>query len=187
MAETRDDRRDRELLSDLAAGNPRALAELYDRHAPSLFRHAIALSRNRSDAEDLVQAAFLKLATIGAPLLGVRVPASYVHRVLRSQWLDGRRRAITGNRIEPESIVDILVAPASGPETIDLVRALDGLPDVQREVVVLHVMDGFSFREVGSMTGVSMFTAAARYRLATSKLRQRLESTGPPAPDRERP
>ena len=177
VAETRDDGRDRVLLSDLAAGSPQALAELYDRHAASLFRHAIALSRRRSDAEDLVQAAILKVATIGPPLLGVRAPASYIHRVLRTLWLDGRRRAITGERMGKEANVDMLVAPEASPESIDLVRALDELPDEQREVVVLHAMDGFSFREIGGMTGVSLFTAAARYRLATSKLRQRLGST----------
>ena len=181
MAETREDGRDRELLADLAAGSPRALAELYDRHAHSLFRHAIALSRSRADAEDLVQAVFLKLATIGAPLLGIRTPASYVHRILRTMWLDGRRRAVTGARIEKGSIVEILVPPGSGPETIDLVRALEALPDEQREVVVLHALDGFSFREVGGMTSTSIFTAAARYRLAIAKLRARLDPTLSPA------
>ncbi len=92
----RDDRRDRELLGDLAAGGPNALGELYDRHAASLFRHAIALTRRRPDAEDLVQAVFVKLATTGAELLGVRQPASYLHRMLHTTWLDGQRRTATG-------------------------------------------------------------------------------------------
>ena len=60
---------------------------------------------------------------------------------------------------------------------MDLARALDQLPPEQREVVVLHVTSGFSFREIGGMTGVSLFTAAARYRLALSKLRATLGST----------
>ena len=61
-----------QLLGDLAAGKAEALGELYDRHAASLFRHALALSRRRPDAEDLVQAVFVKLATTGAELVGVR-------------------------------------------------------------------------------------------------------------------
>lgn len=176
VAETRDDGRDRALLTDLAAGRPEALGELYDHHARSLFRHAIALCRDRSEAEDLVHAVFLKLAGVGPPLLGVRSPASYLHRILRSHWLDGRRRAITGERIVQGTIAGELVAPAASPESIDLLRALDDLPDEQREVVVLHVVDGFSFREVGRMTGVSLFTAAGRYRLAMARLRRQLDS-----------
>src|SRR5204863_6594060 len=61
----RDTRRDRELLAALAAGSPQALAELYERHVDPLFRHAFVLTRNRSDAEDLVQGVFLKLAGTG--------------------------------------------------------------------------------------------------------------------------
>ena len=37
---------------------------------------------------------------------------------------------------------------------------------------VLHIVEGFSFREVGKLTGVSLFTAAARYRLAVGRLRK---------------
>ena len=185
VAETRDDHRDRGLFAALAAGDPGALAELYDRHAPSLFRHGVALSRNRSDAEDLVQALFLKVASIGAPLLGVRAPASYLHRILHTLWIDGHRRAKTSDQFERESVVDLLVAPGSGPDTIDVARALAALPDEQREVVILHAVDGFSFREIGGMTGVSMFTAAARYRLATGKLRARLDPQSPHARQQE--
>jgi DNA-directed RNA polymerase specialized sigma24 family protein len=63
--------------------------------------------------------------------------------------------------------------PTTG-ESIDVARALDALPSEQREVVTLHVVEGFSFREIGGLTGVSMFTAAARYRLAIGKLREAL-------------
>ena len=84
-------RRDRELLGDLASGSADALAELYDRHAASLYRHAVALTRQVADAEDLVHAVFVKLVTTGAELLGVRAPASYLHRMLNSAWVDGQR------------------------------------------------------------------------------------------------
>ena len=87
VLDARDDGRDRELLGDLASGRREALAELYDRHAASLFRHALALARRRPEAEDLVQAVFVKLATTGAQLLGVRAPASYLHRMLNSAWV----------------------------------------------------------------------------------------------------
>lgn len=113
MPPIHDDHRDRELLGELVLGRQHALGELYDRHAPSLFRHACALTRRRAEAEDLVQAVFVKLASTGAELLGVRTPASYLHQV-----------------------------------------------------------EGFSFLEIGRQTGVSLFTAAARYRLALARLRK---------------
>ena len=103
-----DDRRDRELLGDLASGRPEALGELFDRHVASLFRHALVLTRQRPEAEDLVQAVLVKLATTGAELLGVRQPASYLHRMLHTTWIDGQRRKAVAVRavehVEPDAM-----------------------------------------------------------------------------------
>jgi RNA polymerase sigma-70 factor (ECF subfamily) len=87
-----DDCPDRELFRRLAGGDAEALGAIYDRHGAALFRHAFALARNTSDAKDLVQATFVRLATVGAPLLGARRPSSYMHRMLRSAWVDTLRR-----------------------------------------------------------------------------------------------
>lgn len=176
MPRERDDRRDRQLFGDLAAGRPAALGEIYDRHEASLFRHACALTRDRADAEDLVHAVFADVAAMGAELLGVRHPASYLHRMLHTTWLDGHRRSITGERvIEHVALVTTQEFPPVSGESIDIGRALAALPPEQREVVELHVIEGFSFREIGGLTGVSMFTAAGRYRLAIGKMRQTLD------------
>ena len=173
-----DNRRDRELLGGLASGRAEALAELYDRHVASLFRHALMLARHRPDAEDLVQAVFVKLATTGAELLGVREPASYLHRMLHTTWIDGQRRRATGERAaeHTEHGTTAWAGPRhGGPEgAIDIARALEALPPAQREAILLHLIEGFSFREIGRLTGVSLFTAAGRYRLGIRRLRASL-------------
>ena len=178
MSGAHDNRRDREWLARLAAGSAEALAELYDGHAASLLRHAVALTRCRADAEDLVQTVFLKVATVGAELLGVRQPRHYLHRMVHTTWIDGQRRQVTGRRVAEEALFgmdDGFGAHGAAAENlIDIARALARLPEVQREAVVLHLVEGFSFREVGHLTGVSLFTAAARYRLAVKRLRQTL-------------
>ena len=58
---------------------------------------------------------------------------------------------------------------------IDLGRALQSLPPEQREVIVLHLSEGFTFREIASLCGVPRNTAASRYRLALEKLRDALK------------
>ena len=179
--------RDRELLRQLAEGRQQALAELYDLHAASLFRHALALARHRTDAEDLVHGVFVKVAGLGANLLGVRSPAGYLHRILHTTWIDSHRRSQTADRFAEEARLGSDAAlqgsdPNRAPthdERIDVIRALDVLPPEQREAVVLHVVEGFSFREIGRMTGVSLFTAAARYRLAVAKMRTTLTRVTP--------
>lgn len=175
-----DSRRDRELLARLATGSADALAELYDRHASSLFRHAIALTRRRADAEDLVQAVFLKIAMTGPELLGVRQPENYLHRIVHTQWIDAQRRLATGRRVVEQtehcSSSDGWPCVAGAERSVDVGRALNALPVVQRQAIVLHAVEGFSFREIGRLTGVSLFTAAARYRLALKRLRHALRA-----------
>ena len=170
----RDRSRDAKSLRRLVRGDREALADLYDAHASGLFRHGLALTRSRSDAEDLVQAVFLKLATTGAPLLAVRNPANYLHRILRAAWIDVRRRPVAHFE-EPADADADRSAVDCGDVTeaaIDVTTAVARLPAAQREIVSLHLIEGFSFREAGRITGVSMFTAASRYRVALERLRQ---------------
>ena len=170
-----DTRRDRELLGGLASGSADAFAQLYDRHAASLYRHAVALTRRVADAEDLVHAVFVKLATTGAELLGVRAPASYLHRMLHTTWIDDRRRNTKGEQVLTqagrETVTWSGVTAGALDDAIDLTRVLDVIPVAEREVIVLHLAEGFSFREIGRMTGVSLFTAAGRYRQGIRRLR----------------
>ena len=169
----RDERRDAECFARLVRGDRSALGDLYDMHAASLFRHGLVLTRRPGEAEDLVQAVFVKLATTGAPLLAVRKPANYLHRILHAAWIDSQRKPGATN----ETAIDAngeFAAQESGARmesAIDLTRALAGLPTLQRQAVQLHLIEGFSFREAGRIAGVSMFTAASRYRAALERLR----------------
>jgi RNA polymerase sigma-70 factor, ECF subfamily len=170
----RDDHQDVTSLKRLVQGDRDALADLYDAHAAGLYRHGLALTRSRSDAEDLVQGVFLKVAATGAPLLAVRHPANYLHRILRTAWIDGRRRAASRWEIQadPESVLPATDNGAATEDAIDAMRMIEQLPDVLREMVMLHLIEGFSFWEAGRITGASMFTAASRYRVALARLRE---------------
>lgn len=173
VRQPRDDHRDARSFGRLVRGDRDALADLYDAHAGSLFRHGLALTRRPFEAEDLVQAVFLKLATTGAPLLAVRNPSSYLHRILRAAWIDAQRRPAVAHESALGDDDDRFASNASGDResVIDVTRALAQLTEAQREIVQLHLIEGFSFREAGRITGVSMFTAASRYRVALGRLR----------------
>ena len=171
-----DDRGDRRLLRRTADGDREALAEVYDRHAAALFRHAMALAKSSADAEDLVQGVFVKVAGLGVRLLGIRSAGAYMHGMLRTAFLDGERhRGVAAE--EPLEGLD----PPGGPgvaetDRLALQTALSRLPVEQREVVVLHAVQGLTFREVAAMTNTPMWTVASRYRLGVDRLRSILGS-----------
>ena len=147
------------------------LEEAYDRYAGQLYRHALALTRRGADAEDAVQTAFVKLASRLRARAVIADLESYLHVAVRGEALRiaGRRR--------PAEPVDRLVAPRNGAsleETEAVNLALAALPPEQREVVVLHVYDGMTFRRIGEVLGVPLDTAASRYRYAREKLKEML-------------
>ena len=169
------DHDDRRLLRRMADGDREAFGALYDRHAAALFRHALILSRSRTLAEDLVQDVFVKLGGMGADLLGIRSAGAYLHRMLRTAFLDSERhRAVAAEdpleegRVTAGAMTDTGAAEA---DRLALEAALAQLPIEQREAIALHVMEGRTFREVAAATSVTMWTAASRYRLAIERLR----------------
>ncbi len=174
VAQPRDDQRDVDSFRRLVRGDREALADLYDAHAGALFRHGMALTRRPTEADDLVQAVFVKLAKTGAPLLAVRNPANYMHRILHTAWIDGQRRpaATRESAVDADDLRQVAGAAIDQDSAIDIARSVAELPAAQREIVQLHLTEGFSFREAGRITGVSMFTAASRYRVALERLRQ---------------
>ena len=166
-----DDRGDRRLLRRMADGDRDALAELFDRHAAGLFAHAVAMSRSPADAEDLVQSVFVKLAGMGARLLGIRSAGAYLHGMLRAAFLDGERHRGAAAEEPLEGLDPPGGSGVAEADRLALQAALGRLPVEQREVVVLHAVQGLTFREVAMRTNTSMWTVASRYRLGLDRLR----------------
>ena len=178
MSESGSRERDRTCLRRLAEGDAGALDTIWEHHADRAFRHALYVTGSREDAEDVVQTVFVRLAGLGADLLGVRDLVAYLGAMVHREALAvSRRRAPRDGRAVADA--DALLAEGSSPELDaerrEVAELVAALPPEQREVLVLHVWGGMSFREIGRITGVSMFTAASRYRLGTRQLRRALE------------
>ena len=161
----------------MAGGDREALGELYDTHADALFGHALALTRRRDPAEDLVQDVFVRVAGLGPALLGIRRPGAYLHRMLRLAFIDGERHsavvaaAAESFPTDPGAAADEGI---TGTDRMAIDVAVQALPVEQREVVMLHIIEGLTFREVATRTGAAMWTVASRYRLGINRLRSAL-------------
>jgi RNA polymerase sigma-70 factor (ECF subfamily) len=153
-----------------------ALAALYDAHAERLYRYAHALLADAGAAEDAVQEAFCKLARVASRDSGL-LCVEYLTTIVRNECFS----ALRGRRRLPEASAPLLEPQARGSseeERLWLEAALRALPVEQREVVYLKVFEGLTFQEIGERSGVSLNTAASRYRYALAALRSSLETGG---------
>lgn len=156
---------------------PRDLAEVYDAYSRALYRYLLAMLRVEHDAEDAMQELFCSLARVD--LRRVEDLRAYLFQAARRQALMVLRARRRHDREAAAAQVSWLDPDACRPDdralALDIDRALVSLPTEQREVIALHLCDGFSFREIAQLCGIPQNTAASRYRLALARLREMLK------------
>jgi RNA polymerase sigma-70 factor (ECF subfamily) len=165
------------LFQELAMGNMAALDGIYDATATELYRLALWRTGFRSDAEDVVQTVFVRLAEARERLTAVRDPRSYLLAMAHRAAVDRRRRASARALPLPEEPGLLQACPSDPGRAVDARRAsaaLRALPAPQREAIVLHHFSGLTFAAIGRVTGVPTFTAASRFRNGIRALRRHM-------------
>lgn len=145
---------------------------------PRLRRFAHTLSRNPADADDLTQATVERALRSQAQWEpGTRLD-SWLYRIMRNLWIDtvrsrGRREDLHAPVEEAERIGE---DPRSAIEaSIDLrkaMAAMERLPDEQREVVALILIEGFGYRECSEILSLPIGTVSSRLVRGRSALLQ---------------
>lgn len=149
-------------------------------HWPRLRRFAFSLSRDAADADDLVQdAAMRMLASASHWEPGTRFD-SWMFRVARNLWIDtvrsrGRRQA----RHAPAELGETIgIDPRPGIEaSLDLataMAAMQRLPEEQREIVSLVLIEGFGYREAAEILDLPIGTVSSRLARGRTALLQML-------------
>ncbi len=178
---------DRALVERMAAGDERALGELYDRHGGMAHALALAIVREGADAEEVVADAFGQVWRNAAQYdAGRGSVAGWLATITRTRALDlvrarGRRtraieRAAHG---DPEGLATPLGAPPDRPdrrierhEARRLVtRSLGELPEPQRRVIELAYFGGLTQTEIAAELQEPLGTVKTRMRAAMEKLR----------------
>lgn len=156
-----------------ARGGIDALGRLYDLLGKELFGYIRGIVGTQSDAEDVFQEVFARLAAQGGKLARVERPISYTFTIARNEaYKTLKKRSGLREAALEEGLLEAAPLDAKEPALSprEAQRALGTLPVEQREVVVLKIYEGFTFAEIAALTGVSQNTAASRYRYAVEKL-----------------
>jgi RNA polymerase sigma-70 factor, ECF subfamily len=153
-----------------------------------LYATALRLTRNRSDAEDLVQDTFVKAFRFSDRYQRGTNLKAWLYTILHNTWRNRLRDAsretvdVDSDRVEEAASLPGGPAALDTPERIllretldvDLQAALDGLPAAFREAVWLRDVEEFSYAEIAEMLGVPPGTVMSRISRGRRLLFERL-------------
>lgn len=168
------------LMLAYAGGDVRAFEQLYGRHRGPLYRFLVRQLRNTALAEELFQDVWQRVIAARASWQPEAAFSTWLFRIAHNR-LNDHWRAQRHRPAAPDD-ADQRTARVADPETPerqlsefeqrrDLQRALDALPDEQREVLVLRLEQELTLEEIGQITGVGRETVKSRLRYAMDKLR----------------
>ena len=181
---------DAELMLAFRKGDESAFVKLIERYQVPLINHFYRLLFDRHIAEDLTQEVFIRLDQHKASYEPVAKFATYLYRIARNCWIDHLRRTKHEREVlsldaadEDElSFHDQVPAPTEPPVEAarrselaeEVGRTVELLPESQREVFVLAVIDGMKYLEIAEVLGVPVGTVKSRMHNALRTLRGRL-------------
>ncbi len=189
MTHVRDESSDGALLGAFRAGDAGAFGVLVERHQGVLLKHARSLLGAAGAWEDAVQEAFLRLVE-RPPVLPAEIAGdaererahlrSWLHKVTRNCCMDTRRaEARRRHREEAVAAREEVAEATTELEQRDTVaaveRSLEALPGDQREVLVLRLLGGRSYREIADITGRKVGTVGWLISAGLKALGDRLE------------
>jgi RNA polymerase sigma-70 factor, ECF subfamily len=162
------------------AGDVDAYARLVDRYYDRCARFAVRMLGNRDDAEDALQATFLRAyRALGRYQERDRFSA-WLYRILVNQCRSVAARRAHRDRVFVREEALLLNAPDktqgwTGEDEELIQRALNELDPLLREAFLLKYVDEMSYEEMSALTGAGVSALKMRVKRACDRLRERWE------------
>ncbi len=170
---------DATLVQKARNGNKVAFGELVNRYQNYMYRLVYKRTLNREDAEDLAQETFCKAFL---RLKQIREPNKFkgwlkqVAVNICTDWLQARsnEQEVTAPLKENEqSTLDEQSLQSFADERIleELRDAIHSLSEINREAVIMHYLEGYSYQEISEELGIPVSTVRSRLQEARRNLR----------------
>ena len=177
---------DEELAMEYMSGNDYAFDKLLERYKEKVFKYIFSMTKEKSTAADIFQDVFVRI------IVGLR-EGKYTSKGFFSYWVSTITRNILIDHFRKDRILaadlnnnnDITkmylpqLTDVSAETTIvntqakdSAVKLMNHLPELQREVVYMKYFEDKSFKEIASLTNVSINTSLGRMRYAILNMRR---------------
>ncbi|MDQ2889556.1 MAG: RNA polymerase sigma factor [Gemmatimonadota bacterium] len=163
------------LISRVLKGDRLAGRELYDAHAPRVFRLAYRMTSDDEMARECTQDAFVRVFAKLETFRQEAALSTWIHRIAVSTVLEAMRstRRRTARLVDLDEARDV----ASVGDGYDselaarLEKALDDLPEIYRAALIMHDLEGYTHAAIADALQIAEGTSKTRVAQARAKLR----------------
>lgn len=153
-------------------------------HIDALYGYAMTLTRDTTEAEDLVQETYVRAArAVNRPDTGANMKG-WLFVIMRNAWLNQIRHKNAGPLFVDLDSSESLGQAPDNPHVVYLRKlereqvraAIQSLPDAYREIVVLRDIEGFTYQEIATVLECPAGTVMSRLGRARGRLRKLLSA-----------
>jgi len=152
------------------------ILEWYRLYKNGVYGYIFTFVRNHADTEDILQTIFLALVKLGDKTKKIRHPKSYIFRMARNEALKVLKNS------DKNGVDDSFLLKIHGSNNIDdfinkqdLQKALEQLSFDEREILIMRVYEGMTFKEIAKITQRFLPSIATKYYRGIKKMKLLLE------------
>lgn len=168
---------DEDIFEEIANGNDEAFTALYYATYKQIYGFLLSLTKNKEDAEDLLQNTFIKIRN-GAHLYKKSgTPMAWMCTIAKNQYLDFVRKYGKYQGIDYELVENQMPYSTINDADNRLIihAAFECLSDEERTIVVLHLINGLKHREIAEIIKIPLSTVLSKYNRSLKKMRVYIE------------
>ncbi|MFY0689501.1 MAG: RNA polymerase sigma factor [Cyclobacteriaceae bacterium] len=168
------------LVAGVKQGNEEAARQLYRVYSQAMYNTLIRIVGNTSDAQDLLQEAFVEAFSNISSLRQSTAFAGWLKQIVVNKGLGFlRKRKMQFEKLGEEwDAEDEMDDEQEEVKMSDILSAIDDLPSGARTVVLLHLIEEVSHKEIARELGISESTSKTQYMRGKRLLKEKLKNKG---------
>jgi len=172
---------DGDLMSEIKAGNLRAFDQLYYRYSKKLLSFSLSVIKSREEAENIVQEVFLNLWINRGKISNDASVRYYIFTIAYNAAISALRKKAKDEKFfeQLKNLQELSVEPEdlhSGYYDLEgkLSEIINELPARQREIFILHKVNGLKYQEIATKLNISVNTIENHMSRALKTIRSKL-------------
>jgi RNA polymerase sigma factor (sigma-70 family) len=169
------------IIEDCKAGKKMAQASLYRRFAPKFFGVSLRYSHDRTEAEDILHEAFVRIFEKIGQYRGTGSFEGWMHRVVVNFALENHRKKNRLYVVDDITYYDSHENSTINHESLNeqhLLQLIQQLPPRYKMVFNMYAIDGYSHKEIAEMLGISESSSKSNLSRARKILQTKVYETG---------